>query len=155
MSINTKPATPWSLEALPPEEVDIRKLKRYQLRRRTPRADHVPVHNPRRGMITEQTPVASIGSCFADEILSWLHLNGYNIVRTEATGRAETDSATVQSARFGQVLNTHAMRQVLERAIGLFEPEEWCWPDRSGKLLDPYRKLVTWDSEEEAKADLE
>ena len=75
-----------------------------------------PITSPRPGLITPETPVASIGSCFSHEIKKWLIARGYTYVQTE-TG-PDTEGG---SARFGYVYNTACLRQVLAGAR-LFQP---------------------------------
>ncbi|MBT8486947.1 MAG: GSCFA domain-containing protein [Phycisphaerales bacterium] len=103
--------------------------------------------------ITRQTPIASIGSCFAREIKHWLQANGYAFIET-ATGPC----TQAGSARYDRVYNTFTLRQEFERAFGVFEPVEdrWDFIDEDGKrrLLDPHRKGVAWESEEEMAAEL-
>ena len=96
--------------------------------------------------VTQETPIASIGSCFAREIKLWLIENGYSYLQT-ATGPC-TESG---SARYDRVFNTYSIRQEFERAFGRFEPATKCWTVEEGgqsHLLSPYRYCLAWDSEE-------
>ncbi len=115
---------------------------------RTNLEDIVPLTERREELITPATRIGSIGSCFAWEIKKWLVANGYTFLQVEDGPSAESGSA-----RFGNVFNTRCMRQIFERAYGHFEPVEPFWPYR-GKLMDPFRKNVGWDSEDEARAEL-
>ncbi len=102
--------------------------------------------------IEKGTPIASIGSCFAREIKTWLIDNGYNYVQT-ATGVC-TESG---SARYDRVFNTFSIRQEFERAFGAFEPVTKCWrlfENGKERLLEPYRYMLAWDSEDEMEAEL-
>jgi len=106
-------------------------------------------HAPR---ITRQTPLASIGSCFAREIKNWLKANGYHYMES-ATGPCSEDG----SARYDRVYNTCTLRQEFERAFGTFAPAERSWEfAENGKerLLDPYRKNVAWDDRREMEEEL-
>jgi hypothetical protein len=97
--------------------------------------------------ITKETPIASIGSCFAREIKYWLLDHGFNFIQT-ATGPCTKSG----SARYDRVYNTFTLRQEFERAFGDFQPAETCWKFDDGekkRILDPYRKNVAWDSEKE------
>jgi hypothetical protein len=148
----------FDIEQTPPAEATLIRLKRYQVNPRRRAQRLVPLHDARPGLITRDTPVGSIGSCFATELLKWLDAHGYNVVQTEQDGRSQTDTATVQSARFGQVVNTHCMRQIIERAT---DNGQWAtgdhpayWIDKNGLLHDPFRNLVTWPSREAMEADL-
>jgi hypothetical protein len=119
----------------------------YQHFPKGPLASVVPVAHPRPGLITRQTRVGSIGSCFAWEIKKWLLANHYTFLQTEHGPSTESGSA-----RFGNVFNTKCIRQIFEAAYGLFEPVEPYWP-YDGKLMDPYRKNVGWATPAEAKAE--
>lgn len=113
-------------------------------------AQHPPESRP---TLDHRTPIASIGSCFAREIKVWLQANNYNFIET-ATG----PSTEAGSARYDRVYNTFTLRQEFERAFGSFNPLEdrWDFIDETGKrrLLDPYRKGVAWDDENEMRAEL-
>ena len=49
------------------------------------------------------------------------------------------------AARYGNVYTTLQLRQLLDRAIGLFEPAERAWSTPHGRWLDPFRPLVDRD----------
>lgn len=107
-------------------------------------------HNKLR--ITHNTPIVSIGSCFAREIKIWLKDNNYNFIET-ATGPC----TKAGSARYDRVYNTFTMRQEFERAFGNFAPQEkyWEFKDQGEKrLLDSYRKGVAWEDHDEMNREL-
>jgi hypothetical protein len=103
--------------------------------------------------ITKRTPIASIGSCFAREIKLWLIEHGYRYIL-----KAEGPCTEAGSARYDRVYNTYTIRQELERAAGRFKPSEPVWDfvekDGTRRLLDPYRKEVAWEDEEEMVREL-
>ena len=102
--------------------------------------------------VTQDTPIASIGSCFAREIKLWLIENGYSYIQT-ATGPC-TESG---SARYDRVFNTYSIRQEFERAFGQFEPQTKYWEVEEGgqtHLLSPYRYCLAWDSHDEMEREL-
>ncbi len=103
--------------------------------------------------ITRQTPIASIGSCFAREIKYWLIEHGYRYIV-----KAEGPCTEAGSARYDRVYNTFTIRQELERASDRFDPAEpvWDFLEKNGKrrLLDPYRKGVAWEDEAEMRNEL-
>ncbi len=105
---------------------------------------------PSRGLMDKATPIASIGSCFAREIKDYLTEAGFNYVQT-ATG----PNARHGSAAWDRVYNTFSLRQEFERALGTFAPKERLWELADGRVVDPYRKDVVWDSMAEAEAGLE
>jgi len=110
--------------------------------------DYNPVLSPEPGLVTKETAVASIGSCFARELKEWLVENQYNYLQAE-TG----ESTQSGSARYGEVYNTACLLQIFRAAYGEFNPEERWWPYK-GRLFDPYRKGVTWKDEQEAETEL-
>ncbi len=91
-----------------------------------------------RELIGVDTPVASIGSCFARELKDWLVARGFNYVQT-ATG----PNARHGSAAWDRVYNTFNLLQEARRALACFEPSEAYW-EVEGVLWDPYRKAVVW-----------
>jgi tetratricopeptide (TPR) repeat protein len=102
--------------------------------------------------VDRETPIASIGSCFAREIKLWLIENGYSYIQA-ATGPC-TESG---SARYDRVFNTFSIRQEFERAFGDFEPATKFWQveeDGRSHLLSPYRYCLAWDSESEMHEEL-
>lgn len=115
--------------------------------------DFLEQHRPEQPRLDRTTPIASIGSCFAREIKVWLQANGYNFIET-ATG----PSTEAGSARYDRVYNTFTLRQEFERAFGDFNPIEdrWAFTDDDGtlRLLDPYRKGVAWETEQELRDEL-
>ena len=109
-------------------------------------------HRPDKPRLTHDTPIASIGSCFAREIKIWLKANHYNFIET-----AQGPCTEAGSARYDRVYNTFTLRQEFERAFGEFDPAETIWEfqeDGRPRLLDPYRKGVAWESREEMEREL-
>jgi hypothetical protein len=99
-------------------------------------------------LLTKQTPIASMGSCFAREVKDYLVTNGYNYVQT-ATG----PNARHGSAAWDRVYNTFCIGQEFERALGTFSPAEPYWK-KGSELVDPYRKAVRWPGPEAMEAEL-
>ena len=102
----------------------------------------------RHALMSRDTPVASIGSCFAREIKDHLVRQGFNYLQT-----AEGPNARHGSAAWDRVYNTFCLRQEFERALAEFNPHERFW-EHEGRLLDPYRKQVVWNTMEEAEREL-
>ncbi|MCB9838959.1 MAG: GSCFA domain-containing protein [Phycisphaeraceae bacterium] len=103
-----------------------------------------------RTLLTRDTPVASIGSCFAREIKDYLVAHGYNYLQT-----AQGPNARHGSAAWDRVYNTFCLKQEFQRALSdEFQPQERFWR-HEGRLLDPYRKQVVWDDEAHAQRELE
>lgn len=105
-----------------------------------------------RPRISRTTPIASIGSCFAREIKVWLQENGYSFIQT-----ADGPGTGAGSARYDRVYNTFTIRQEFERAFGTFDPvdDEWRFEDDGLRILDPYRKNIAWDDDDEKQRELE
>lgn len=102
-------------------------------------------------LVDKQTPIGSIGSCFAAEIKRYLQERGFNYVQTAKGKNAEWGSAA-----WDRVFNTGSLRQEFERALATFEPAERLWRLDGGRVItDPYRKSVRYSSELEAEAELE
>ena len=97
--------------------------------------------------INDETPIASIGSCFAREIRQWLIKNEYAFIQT-ATGVG----TGAGSARYDRVYSTFGIRQEFERAFGNFTPLVEFWEfDEEGQrhIMDPYRYTIAWETHEE------
>ncbi len=99
----------------------------------------------RPGLITRETKVASIGSCFAGNIKRWLVENGYPYLQCE-----EGPGAFNSSVRVGEVYSTACLRQIIEHAHGRFHPVEEFWT-LDGCPADPYRSRILWPDEDAAR----
>ncbi len=98
--------------------------------------------------LTRRTPVLTAGSCFADRITKELDARGYNLVMTERGHPllprhiARAHGYGRHAARYGNIYTARQLRQLLERAMGLFEPVEPPWRLRNGNWADPFRPTV-------------
>jgi len=100
--------------------------------------------------ITRHTPIASIGSCFAREIRRKLLYFGFNYITEEAHHPA----AVHASAAWERTYNTFCLRQIFEYTFGRWSPElRWWIAPQSGKVQDPYRRIILYDTVKEAEAD--
>ncbi|MDZ4816282.1 MAG: GSCFA domain-containing protein [Verrucomicrobiota bacterium] len=105
--------------------------------------------------INKQTPIGSAGSCFASRISHQLQLWGYNYIIEEDDLPADISPRDVAStiyrsasARYGNLFNVPSMRQMVERAFGLHEPETII--ARDGKrIIDPFRAITALYKTEE------
>jgi len=79
--------------------------------------------------------VASMGSCFGSRLSESLADCGLHFPVYEP-------GAEPLAARYGNVYTTLQLRQLLDRALGVFEPVERAWPTPEGRWLDPFRPLV-------------
>ncbi|EGK70785.1 GSCFA domain protein [Methyloversatilis universalis FAM5] len=90
-------------------------------------------------VIHPEDKVVSAGSCFAQHLARLLPTRGFRYLVTE-TGPEERLFG-VYPARFGNVYTVRQLRQLFERAYGLFEPKDEAW--RWGEVwVDPFRPNV-------------
>lgn len=102
--------------------------------------------------INHRTPIASIGSCFAREIRDVLLAKGFSYI-TEEAGHPASKHA---SAAWERTYNTFCLRQILEYTFEDWSPAlRWWQSPVSGKVQDPYRRIILYDSVAEAEADFE
>jgi hypothetical protein len=100
---------------------------------------------------SRSTPIASMGSCFAREIRKVLIREGYGYITEEAHHPASVHA----SAAWERSYNTYSMRQIFEYTFCGWNPEIRWWksPD-TGKIQDPYRRIILYDTLDEAEEDL-
>ena len=100
--------------------------------------------------ITQSTPIASLGSCFAREIKRRLLQRDYNYLTEETHHPA----AIHASAAWERVYNTFCMRQIFEYTFEDWQPDlRWWVAPQSQKIQDPYRRVILYDSREAAEID--
>lgn len=100
--------------------------------------------------ITSGTPIASMGSCFAREIRKVLLNEGYAYIMEETDHPASVHA----SAAWERTYNTFSMRQIFEYTFESFTPDiRWWKAPSSGKIQDPYRRIILYDSIDEADED--
>jgi hypothetical protein len=97
--------------------------------------------------IGTHTKVATAGSCFAQHISRYLGKCGvppYVVERSHpmVVSVAEQFHYGVYSARYGNIYTAAQLRQLRERAFGLFKPREGVWRDKSGVFIDPFRPAL-------------
>ena len=96
-------------------------------------------------LIAKNTPVGSMGSCFAREIKMHLETCGYNYI-------LKGDSLH-GSAPWERVYNTACIKQELMRAFNLFTPVYEV--NDTGRVFDLYRKNAVFVSRDEANDEQE
>ncbi len=82
--------------------------------------------------------LASAGSCFASHLSARFAESGLRYPAYEP-------GAEPLAARHGNIYTTLQLRQLLDRALGLFAPAERAWTTPRGRWLDPFRPLVDPD----------
>jgi hypothetical protein len=91
-----------------------------------------------------------MGSCFAREIKTVLLREGFSYI-TEETHHPASKHA---SAAWERLYNTFSMRQIFEYTFGEWRPAvRWWEAPQSGIVQDPYRRIVLYDSREQAETD--
>lgn len=95
--------------------------------------------------IGREDRIATGGSCFAQHIARTLRDTGFNYFLAENTPAFAFSGAEnygTFSARFGNLYTVRQLRQLFQRAYGLFEPGETAWQRRDGRFVDPFRPLI-------------
>jgi hypothetical protein len=112
--------------------------------------------------IGREDPVVTAGSCFAQHVARHLAKNGFNFLVTECahpiipSDVAEQFNYGLFTARYGNVYTARQLKQLLQRAYGLFEPVESVWRNAQGQIVDPFRPQIQeggFVSEDELRAD--
>lgn len=95
-----------------------------------------PVVSPR-FKLSQDTKVATAGSCFAQHISRSLRESGYTYLSTE-----DPPAQAIFSARFGNIYTARQLLQLWRRAQGLFSPKDEAWSRPDGRLTDPFRPKI-------------
>jgi GSCFA family len=102
--------------------------------------------------ITPSTLIASMGSCFAREIKTVLVREGFSYITEEVHHPASKHA----SAAWERVYNLFSMRQIFEYTFGDWAPSlRWWEPPLSGRIQDPFRRIILYDSIDEAEEDFQ
>ncbi len=102
---------------------------------------------PEPGLLTKDTRVSVIGSCFAVNFKHWLIEHGYNFCQFE-----DGPFASMGSLRTGPLFNTGSICQLAEWAFHGFDAADRSWTI-GGRLCDPYRKSLSWPTEADMHAE--
>jgi len=117
-----------------------------------PASGNFPSSDNRELLINRSTPIASMGSCFAREIRTVLLREGYSYITEEVDHPASKHA----SAAWERLYNTFSMRQIFEYTFEEWEPRlRWWESPESGKVQDPYRRIILYDTIEVADSDFE
>ena len=99
--------------------------------------------------INRRTSIASMGSCFTREIKDVLLKKGYSYIAEETDHPASKHA----SAAWERIYNTFCMRQIFEYTFEEWAPNlRWWETPASRRVQDPYRRIIVYDSMEEAEA---
>ncbi|MEO1717001.1 MAG: GSCFA domain-containing protein [Planctomycetota bacterium] len=102
---------------------------------------------PEPGLVTRDTRVSVIGSCFAVNFKHWLIEHGYNFCQFE-----DGPFASMGSLRTGPLFNPGSICQLAEWAFNGFDAADTSWTI-AGRLCDPYRKSLSWPTEADMRAE--
>jgi len=97
--------------------------------------------------ITENTKIATAGSCFAQHITKRLKHHGFNILDAEPPppGLAETSHQkfgySMYSARYGNIYSVRQLLQLAQEASGVRFPQNFIW-NKDGRFYDALRPGV-------------
>jgi hypothetical protein len=103
--------------------------------------DHINVPK----LITKNTPISSMGSCFATNIGRFFIENGYNYLIKESLkqnpNRKGLNPYIAASARWDFVYNSAVMRQIIQYTFtNTWDPIVRWWNIHPNILTDPYRR---------------
>lgn len=91
------------------------------------------------------TRVATAGSCFAQHISRYLQKSDFHYYVAEPghpilpEAHRLANNYGVFSARYGNIYTARQLRQLIERAYGIFCPVEGSWQVSDGVFVDPFR----------------
>lgn len=95
--------------------------------------------------ISPADSVATAGSCFAQHLSRSLAAQGFRYLVTEefagTPGTVDEGYGTFP-ARFGNLYTARQLRQLIDRAYGLFRPQARGWALPGGGLADPFRPRI-------------
>lgn len=102
--------------------------------------------------------VVTAGSCFAANLIPYLDSSEAEYVRTERLPRVLADmddnlGYRTFSAAYGNIYTPRHLRQLLERAYGLFAPVEDRWYEGSD-VVDPFRPGLRYPASSDEEFDL-
>ena len=102
--------------------------------------------------------VMSAGSCFAANIVPHLERSGFEYVRAERRhpllrGPGEHLGYDNFSAAYGNLYTARQLRQLLQRALGLWRPQEDAW-EEDGTFIDPYHPGLRYRARSHDEFDL-
>lgn len=95
--------------------------------------------------ISPAAAVATAGSCFAQHLSRSLAAQGFRSLVTEefaGTPGARDEGYGIFPARFGNLYTARQLRQLIERAYGLYRPRAPAWTLPGGGFADPFRPRI-------------
>lgn len=98
--------------------------------------------------IAPEDAVVTAGSCFAQHVARHLADSGFNFLVTESLNPVFDHKVGAAfnyglfPARYGNLYTARQLRQLLERAYGLFTPLCDVWDGPDGGVVDPFRPQI-------------
>lgn len=123
----------------------------YQFWRKEPGLEDMALFDPvgtPSFQIAPQDKVVTAGSCFAQHVARFLAQAGFDFLVTELPHPILVDKIAAKlnyglfSARYGNIYSTRQLRQLLERAYGLFKPLDNAWQRPDRRWVDPFRPQI-------------
>ena len=121
------------------------------------RFDPVDVVTSEAPLLRPDDRVASIGSCFASNLVPYIEGAGLTYVRTEPPPQQvamlpENLGYRDFSAAYGNVYTVRQMLQLIRRATGRFRPAEDRWHE-GDRVIDPFRPGLAYPASSDAEFD--
>lgn len=113
-----------------------------------------------RPLLTRSDIVASLGSCFAANLVPYLKANGFQYVEEEPRHRSFSDAPSENlsygqfSAAYGNIYTARQFRQLLDRSLGGYRPIEDRWVLDTGEIADPVRPGLLYKARSNKEYDL-
>lgn len=114
----------------------------------------VPKHHPteipewyKKKFLISNKKIATAGSCFAQHIGRHLRQSGFEFLDTEPAPKFLNPQSHMEygygiySARYGNIYTTRQLLQLLQRALGEFNPKELFWQKDRG-VVDQFRPTI-------------
>jgi hypothetical protein len=89
--------------------------------------------------ISKTDKIATAGSCFAQHISKALIGEGIGFLQYEKADSESAGKLPVYSARYGNIYTTRQLKQLFQRAYGIFTPKHAAWRREDGRYVDPFR----------------
>jgi len=110
-------------------------------------------------LLNDSDRIASLGSCFAANLVPYLRARGYDYIEKESRHplfsgiQSDNFSYDKFSASYGNIYTARQFRQLLERALHLFRPVEDRWYN-AGEVIDPFRPGLRYRARSDSEFDL-
>ncbi len=98
--------------------------------------------------IKKKEAIVTAGSCFAQHVARYLNNSGFNHYISEPAHPMFSADIAKQcnygtfSARYGNIYTARQLKQLLQRAYGLFEPKNQTWQGKGNSVVDPFRPQI-------------